>query len=592
MSVFLTDAVAQSAENVLLVVNTSSPASMEVGAYYAQRRSVPEGNIVRLPISAAETIDRADYERQLETPLAVWLTRNFAHDRILYIVLTKGVPLRINGTAGLDGTVSSVDTELALLYRKLTGVITPPSGRVNNPYFTNGGDATQRRAFSHAQFDIFLVSRLDGYSVADVRSLIDRGMKPSRDGSIVLDDRSSTNAESANIWLRQASDTVRSLKKNAVVYDTTARVVRDVKPVLGYYSWGSNDPAIRDRQFNFEFSNGALAGMFVSTDGRTMNEPPADWKIGTWPDTATHFAGSPQSLAGDLIRAGITGVAAHVAEPFLDATIRPDVLFPAYLSGASIVEAFYGGMPFLSWQTIVIGDPLCAPFRTAAVSTSEITPPLDAETELPSFFSSHRLRVLLSAADNPPDVRPDAFKSMLRADARIARNDVAGARLYLEQATARDDRLGMAQLMLGMLYDQTADYEKAVTRYRRVLEIAPNNVVVLNNLAYIVGVRQKNTKEALPYAEAAYAANRHPSTADTLAWILHLAGENNRAFTLLTEAVQGAPQNATLRYHYAAVLEATGDAVRARQELAQALQLDRNLAGIPEVQELQRRLTP
>ena len=77
---------------------------------------------------------------------------------------------------------------------------------------------------------------------------------------------------------------------------------------------------------------GAIAGMFVSTDGRTFKEPPAAWTIGPWTDRARFFAGSPQSLAGDLIREGVTGVAGHVAEPFLDATIRPDILFPAYLS--------------------------------------------------------------------------------------------------------------------------------------------------------------------------------------------------------------------------------------------------------------------
>jgi len=47
------------------------------------------------------------------------LTGNFAQDRILYIVLTKGIPLRVNGTSGQDGTIASVDSELTLLYRKL-----------------------------------------------------------------------------------------------------------------------------------------------------------------------------------------------------------------------------------------------------------------------------------------------------------------------------------------------------------------------------------------------------------------------------------------------------------------------------------------
>ena len=66
---------------------------------------------------------------------------------------------------------------------------------------------------------------------------------------------------------------------------------------------------------------------------RTFREPPADWTIGNWDDKQSYFAGSPQSLTGDLIHAGVTGMAGHVAEPFLDATIRPDLLFPAYVTG-------------------------------------------------------------------------------------------------------------------------------------------------------------------------------------------------------------------------------------------------------------------
>ena len=56
----------------------------------------------------------------------------------------------------------------------------------------------------------------------------------------------------------------------------------------------------------------------------------------------------------------------------MSATIRPQILFPAYFKGLSLVEAFYLAMPVLSWQTVVVGDPLCAPFRTETLSRSEL----------------------------------------------------------------------------------------------------------------------------------------------------------------------------------------------------------------------------
>ena len=43
------------------------------------------------------------------------------------------------------------------------------------------------------------------------------------------------------------------------------------------------------------------------------------------------IAGSAHALVGDLIRDGVTGVAGHVAEPYLQSVVRPDLLFAAYV---------------------------------------------------------------------------------------------------------------------------------------------------------------------------------------------------------------------------------------------------------------------
>src|SRR4030095_6919476 len=94
---------------------------------------------------------------------------------------------------------------------------------------------------------------------------------------------------------------------------------------------------------------------------------------------------------GDLIREGATGVAGQVAEVDLQSAIRPEGLFPAYLSGVNLLESFYLSMPYLSWQSVVIGDPLCAPFARESVSRSDIDDGLDPSTSLPALFSKRRL---------------------------------------------------------------------------------------------------------------------------------------------------------------------------------------------------------
>ncbi len=584
-------ALAQTAENLLLVVNEASPVSLEIGQYYAGKRGVAKDDILRVKTSVKESIPREDFESQIESPVAVWLTRNSAQDRILYIVLTKGIPFRIEGSSGRDGTVASVDSELTLLYRKLTGQSAPLPGRIVNPYFLGETPVSQAKPFSHEQYDVFLVCRLDGFTGADVRGLIDRGFAPSREGKILLDQKDAL-VDKGNTWLKIAAERLREAGfQDRVVLEQGEKVLSGIAGVLGYYSYGSNDPAIRMRHFNLGFVPGALAGMFVSSDARTFVEPPADWQIGAWQDKSTYYAGSPQSLTGDLIRDGVTGIAGHVTEPYLEGTIRPDILFPAYLAGFNLAESYYLAMPSLSWQTIVVGDPLCGPFRQNPLTSDQIEKGTDPETELPRYFSARRVRIAAVTAYKQKQISPDVTKLLLRAEVRMAKRDMQGARRFLEEATSKDKRLPAAQVILASLYEQAGEYDKAIERYRLSLELTPDNPLALNNLAYALAVRRNSPAEALPMAEKAYTLSKaNPNITDTLGWIQHLLGDNDRALALLTEASKGAPENAEIRLHLSLLHSARNEFEACGRELARALELNPELAKREDVQQLQKKL--
>ncbi|HXM45433.1 MAG TPA: hypothetical protein VN924_29620, partial [Bryobacteraceae bacterium] len=66
-----------------------------------------------------------------------------------------------------------------------------------------------------------------------------------------------------------------------------------------------------------------------------------------------------QTLTADYIHEGATGCSGHVYEPFLEFTPHPDQLFPPYFHGRNLAESYYLAIPGLSWQNIVVGDPLC-----------------------------------------------------------------------------------------------------------------------------------------------------------------------------------------------------------------------------------------
>jgi uncharacterized protein (TIGR03790 family) len=575
---------AQDGANVLVVINEASEVSGRVAAHYARARNIPAENIFRLRTDASDEITRAQYEGEIERPIGEWLTRHAAQDRILYIVLTKGMPLRIRGTAGRRGTTASVDSELTLLYRKLIGTRETTVGPIANPYFRGARLLADSKPFSHADNDLYLISRLDGFTEAAAISLIDRGLSPGQTGDFLLDQRGTLD-RIADPWLQAAADALAAAGfKERIVLEPSTATLTDRANVFGYSSWGSNDPGLHRRQLGLQFVPGALATMFVSTDARTMQEPPAGWQPGPAGDPKASFGGSTQSLTGDLIRQGVTGVAGHVAEPFLDGAIRPDILFPAYAAGFNLVESFYLAMPHLSWQTVVFGDPLCAPYRSGkGLTRAQTVPDLDAETELPKYFSARRLAIVTGA-----NVPAEAAKLMLRAEARRTRDDKVGMRQALEQATAVDPRLIAAQTMLAGLYEELGDYDHAIERYRSVLNVNPSDPVALNNLAYGLAVHKSAPAEALPFAQKAYiAAKRNALIADTLGWVYHLLGHYVDAEKYLVEAAKMAPDHAEIQLHLAHVYAALGRTDAALAALNRSLQLDVKFSSREDVRKLQ-----
>jgi uncharacterized protein (TIGR03790 family) len=585
LSLLAAPALAQTADNVLLVVNQSSPDSIRVAEHYARVRAVPQTQVLRVTVdAAADEIDRLVFERQVQDPIAAWIRRNSAQDRILFIVLTKGMPLRIRGTSGRNGTQASVDSELTLLYRRQTGEEPTLVGPLANPYFLGDTPVAEATPFSHKAFDLYLVTRLDGYTVDNVLKLVDRGAAPSRQGRILLDERAGADSGGGNTWLKAAADWMAGHGfGDRLVLDTGGRVLTGEKSVLGYYSWGSNDPAITMRTFGFGFVPGAIAGMFVSTDARTFHEPPVGWATGPWTDRTKFFAGSPQSLSGDLIREGVTGVAGHVAEPYLDATIRPNILFPAYLSGFNLAEAFYLAMPFVSWQTVIVGDPLCAPFPRKALLPSDIDAGIDPTTGLPALFSARRLRVAAARG-----VRMDAARLVVRAEALTAKDDKAGARAALEEATALEPRILAAQMALAQDYEESREYDKAIVRYRLALRVNADDAIALNNLAYLIAVQKDQPADAVGYAERAnLLAPGNPAISDTMAWIQHLLGRNDEAAPIMAGAVKAEPANAAFRLHAAVIYAAVGKLDAAAVELKEALRLDPALGTSVEAKDLQ-----
>ena len=338
----------QKAQNVLVVVNQASPLSKSIGEYYVMKRHIPLANVCRVNADTAEVINRYEYEKKIAAPIASCLRSRRLVEQILYIVTTAGLPLRLNGVTSKE-EIASLDSELALLYSDMRGRPHVLEGGIPNPFYGKM-DAT----FRHPDFPIYLVTRLAGYDFADVKGIIDRALLAQNRGKFVIDLKGVDQTDGNN-WLREAA---RELPKDRVVLDETGTVLYNQTDVIAYASWGSNDPARHQRHLGFKWLPGAIMTEYVSTNARTFERPPDNWNLGTWDNQATYFKGAPQTLTADYIHDGVSGASGHVDEPYLHLTPHPNFVLPAYFRGRNLAESFYLGIPMLSWQNIVVGDPL------------------------------------------------------------------------------------------------------------------------------------------------------------------------------------------------------------------------------------------
>lgn len=123
---------------------------------------------------------------------------------------------------------------------------------------------------------------------------------------------------------------------------------------------------------------------------------------------------------------------------------------------------------------------------------------------------------------------------------------------------------------------------EARREYEAILAAQPEAAAVLNNLAMIY--LEQGEGRALELAERAHRLKPDdPLIADTLGWILVRTGQLERGLALLEQALGKAPDNATLRYHYAHGLADSNRLAEARRELAR-------LRALPLTPELKARI--
>jgi tetratricopeptide (TPR) repeat protein len=210
-------------------------------------------------------------------------------------------------------------------------------------------------------------------------------------------------------------------------------------------------------------------------------------------------------------------------------------------------------------------------------------------------------RVLL--AQGKLDAARAAFITVKAADPKYTQADLILAQL--DHAAGRDeaarrtlnallaskdtdrDTMVAAHLLMGALETAAGNHGAELEHWRKVLDADRNNVVALNNIAYVLLNYANQPEEALKYAQQAHElALDNPDIEDTVGWALYQKGIYGTAVQHLEHAVaqdgKATGQNLTVRkYHLAMAYFKHGDKKRGMDVLETALKTNSN---IPEAQ--------
>lgn len=239
--------------DVLIVRNNNSAISMEIADYFKVKRNIPDINVCNITTSTSQTITRTTFEDEIRTPIENYIISNGLLGTINYIVTTKGVPLRISEVDTSDDDINwpntydraSVDSELTIILGSYSGYIgeegpmmplPPPSLMyIQNPYYNSYDE------FSQSDYGIFLVTRLTGYNITQIKTYIDRVPEAvGKKGTFVFDEEPNRGTM-GNDWMQNANATLTAKGFNVIHNDQTNTFLTNNENVSGYTSWGSND---------------------------------------------------------------------------------------------------------------------------------------------------------------------------------------------------------------------------------------------------------------------------------------------------------------------------------------------------------------
>jgi tetratricopeptide (TPR) repeat protein len=194
---------------------------------------------------------------------------------------------------------------------------------------------------------------------------------------------------------------------------------------------------------------------------------------------------------------------------------------------------------------------------------------------------------LSKAIELDPKLEP-AYRLLAQLYVASNRQEEAIAKLTAFVENNKGAQAGPALLQLGMINEQAKHFDAARDAYEKLLAVAPNSAMALNNLALLYSEHFGQLDKAYDLAKKAKEFANEPHIADTLAWILFKRGDYNGALPLLQDSAAKLPNLPEIQFHLGMTYYMLGEEEPARAALQKAVDAP---ADFPAKDEARRRLT-
>ena len=163
-------------------------------------------------------------------------------------------------------------------------------------------------------------------------------------------------------------------------------------------------------------------------------------------------------------------------------------------------------------------------------------------------------------------IQPNDKVLLTLADLLNAQGKLPDAIKLLNNALEKNNKNGSIHFKLATTYQQQNDTQKAEEHYKAILTEQPDNVLALNNLAFLYS--QNNNPQALDFAKKAYDnAPESAAVLDTYGNILVKQGQAKEGLPILEKAASLAPKENDIQFHLAEAYSANDNNQKALEIL-------------------------